>query len=1180
MWVGDLESDGLLDTITKLWCFCVKKYKKDKIILFTKVENLTEDFIKTQESKHNIEWKSLSDLRVWLENELDTLCIHNLFGFDLEALRLTGYIDSYDIKPESINGKPKRLIDTLSMSRALYPDRPLPKGCPAKVYNEVTGKLDSVGSHGLAAWGYRVANMKPKIDDWRNQPLDTYCERVIEDVIINELALTKMIEESKRVARGDNKPKIGLPSGWKDALRINNKSDYLMCKGERDGILFDEKAAIKLRDQIDQMMDDIAADVESQLPLRELPISQRADFPQNPFKKDGDISSSGYNWLKRLGYQINDEAFNLLVPPAKPYKANGELSAHGDNFCIKNGIDGTDQEKKEFIKSCQRKLEQIKPLKDEDYKRAVKDLKNKVEPDWKEPMKISNQDDIKLYLFRDQSWYPTLWNTKDITRDDNKRAVPEDIQDEKIEEYITKYSESPYKTLIEEEMGIKFDWPSRKLKRELRRKARFLVTTPKLKDERGELCPSLESLQGEMAKKIVKWLSLRNRRSVIQSKDEKKQTGWLNNPRLKVDGRIGQGFSGVTNTNRYKHRTIVNLPKASPDVLLGKEMRSLFIAPKDHYILGYDGSNLEQFVAGCYAWIFDKGEYLKSLEGDSHTTNAIAYTEAAGREVSRGEGKGVTYACLPTDNTDVLTKSGWKKHKDLSYTDEVLTYSEIKDQYEWNNIQHIHHFKDKEVIDLRNNHIGFESTPDHRWLCKKRKMKGSKYTKVIRYFSTEYVQTQDLNTECNIRNNSLYFNDSCTITDHEAELVGWLLADGYYSWSNKDEITSSSFGKRKGLVMNICQSVNKYQKELEECLLANEIRYTVHDKKDVINKDNPVSSYLIKAEDARNFLDRVVGIRDNKHNINWCEWVVKLGHSQLVSFFKGFWLSDGHCGSKGEIKITQNKGNIAEAIKLCGNLLGKVVTYNHKTDNCIVMSFRDNNFITGQKLKEASRRITDVFCITVPNSNFVIKQKGYITITGNCMYGAQAPKIAAMLGVSKETGQAVINAFWDTNLGLKKFKEALEAYWEATGKKYIRGIDGRKIYTRSRHSLVNAGFQSCGAILMSIAGCFMYDLLIKHGVPRNLAIRLAFVHDEYQYQVHKSLVTEYIFDTEEECVAFEREDGKLLSNPKKRGDKWYRYYSIVGELGNKSLNMAGKFLNMPVKFEAAYDVGFNLAETH
>lgn len=87
-----------------------------------------------------------------------------------------------------------------------------------------------------------------------------------------------------------------------------------------------------------------------------------------------------------------------------------------------------------------------------------------------------------------------------------------------------------------------------------------------------------------------------------------------------------------------------------------------------------------------------------------------------------------------------------------------------------------------------------------------------------------------------------------------------------------------------------------------------------------------------------------------------------------------------------------------------------------------------------------------------------------------------------MLDITKEKGQAVVDAFWDANPGLKAAKEAAEAYWESTGRKYIMGIDGRKIYVRSKHSLLNALFQSCGAIIMDYSGNLIMDEAKKEGL--------------------------------------------------------------------------------------------------
>jgi len=110
------------------------------------------------------------------------------------------------------------------------------------------------------------------------------------------------------------------------------------------------------------------------------------------------------------------------------------------------------------------------------------------------------------------------------------------------------------------------------------------------------------------------------------------------------------------------------------------------------------------------------------------------------------------------------------------------------------------------------------------------------------------------------------------------------------------------------------------------------------------------------------------------------------------------------------------------------------------------------------------------------------------------MYGAAAPKIANMLGVSKEVGQKVIDAFWDGNIGLKKRKEHLEKVWESSGKKYIVAVDGRKIWTRSKHSLLNCYLQSAGAIGMDLAGILWHERALEEGLLDKGVARTIYYH--------------------------------------------------------------------------------------
>lgn len=85
-------------------------------------------------------------------------------------------------------------------------------------------------------------------------------------------------------------------------------------------------------------------------------------------------------------------------------------------------------------------------------------------------------------------------------------------------------------------------------------------------------------------------------------------------------------------------------------------------------------------------------------------------------------------------------------------------------------------------------------------------------------------------------------------------------------------------------------------------------------------------------------------------------------------------------------------------------------------------------------------------------------------VTYAIMYGAAAAKLMKMLGLSAGEAEKMWEDFWNSVAPLKELRDKLTEYWEATDKAYIPGIDGRKIRVRSQHSLINALFQSSGAI--------------------------------------------------------------------------------------------------------------------
>jgi hypothetical protein len=144
----------------------------------------------------------------------------------------------------------------------------------------------------------------------------------------------------------------------------------------------------------------------------------------------------------------------------------------------------------------------------------------------------------------------------------------------------------------------------------------FIKTSPKIQ-ESGKICPNLLELEGDLPKRIVRFLSLKNRLGILE--------GWLSNPRIEFDGRLPAGSSGIANSFRQKHTCIVNVPKAQDDVLLGKEFRDLFTVDEGNLLIGCDQAALEARCEAHWVYEFDPDMANELIDGDIHSRNSKAF---------------------------------------------------------------------------------------------------------------------------------------------------------------------------------------------------------------------------------------------------------------------------------------------------------------------------------------------------------------------------------------------------------------------------------------------------------------------------------------------------------------------------------------------------------------------------
>ena len=173
----------------------------------------------------------------------------------------------------------------------------------------------------------------------------------------------------------------------------------------------------------------------------------------------------------------------------------------------------------------------------------------------------------------------------------------------------------------------------------------YVINSPRLpKKDEDQSC--LDTIKGETGKMFLRWRVLTHRLGMIRRvrKKDGVALGWLNE--VRSDKRVeARAIPLGTNTGRYTHRQIVNIP--SVEAVYGTELRSLLGVPKGYKLSGTDASGLEARIAGHYTAEYDDGEFARELlEGDVHSKNALAFSSAAGKTISRSPAKTIYYAIL------------------------------------------------------------------------------------------------------------------------------------------------------------------------------------------------------------------------------------------------------------------------------------------------------------------------------------------------------------------------------------------------------------------------------------------------------------------------------------------------------------------------------------------------------
>lgn len=192
-YIFDLETDGLLDDVTKIHCMVIKDIDTGEATGYTGEGVWTEGIPKLEKA--------------------DMICGHNIIKYDIPVLKKLGTFN-----PKGITR------DTLVCTRLIWAD--IKQGDFTRT--DFPRKL--IGSHSLAAWGHRLGNYKGDYDGGWEEYSDEMLEYCFQDVEVTNTLWQKIVAKNYS----------------EQSIALEHEVAEIIFRQETAGFAFNAEAAGKL----------------------------------------------------------------------------------------------------------------------------------------------------------------------------------------------------------------------------------------------------------------------------------------------------------------------------------------------------------------------------------------------------------------------------------------------------------------------------------------------------------------------------------------------------------------------------------------------------------------------------------------------------------------------------------------------------------------------------------------------------------------------------------------------------------------------------------------------------------------------------------------------------------------------------------------------------------------------
>lgn len=569
---------------------------------------------------------------------------------------------------------------------------------------------------------------------------------------------------------------------------------------------------------------------------------------------------------------------------------------------------------------------------------------------------------------------------------------------------------------------------------------------------------------------------------------------------IQVDDRIYPSFNITARTGR----TTCSSPNIQ-QIPQDKNVRNLIEARPGWKIKEQDYSQIELRVASMFSGDANMQHAYQSGSDLHSKTTELLFGDTSSLSPQEQKRKRTQAKSCFSGDTEILTENGFVEFRMYDGTTPVAQYNIESQEISYVEPLNFRMIPNQKICVFENENTSLKLTPNHE--CIIQVQNGKKYMKKVPF--------EDLAGHGQSKyawvNAGYYKYDKCYfIKDDLTRLIACFVADGSYS-ASKTQLRFGFTKKRK--IERFRNMIDRlgvaYDEKIQGKLKVTYFTISDFDCVTLMKRYCTADKTLLKP--AMTELNPLVYLEEASH------WDGHVNHTNLIlvsstnlSTLESMQIMAVQSGVRARLyKSKDERDNVSDTWTLSYNLNKKPLSRFESKDIDLRTHHNTNH---------------NVYCVTVPEHNIVVRHNGKVSIQGNCnfgfLYGMSAKTFVDYakgynLNLSLEDSEQLRNNFFKAYPTLLQWHEDCKNYARANGytwspigrKRFLPDINSSnfKLRGQAERQSINSGVQGFASDMCTSA---LADIVFSDEIDHDRCIVLGSVHDAILFEIRDDYVDE------------------------------------------------------------------------